>query len=86
MYIPEVWKAAVSIMRQAEEVCIVGYSVAEPDWEAFEQLVLAAENCKRMVVQNPAAEQICRRLKSRLKFFKGSIEPYPDPLETGIAI
>lgn len=65
-YIPEVWKAARHFAKQAKEIWFVGYSCPEPDFPAWSSLIATAENCEQIVIWNPAADDICERLKLRL--------------------
>lgn len=85
-YVPKVWTAAKQFLSQAEEICVVGYSLPERDWAAFKSLIQAAKHCRRIVVQDPNAEQICRRLQSRFPHIADIAKPYVAPFETGIGI
>ena len=82
-YIPAVWTAARSMAAQAKEIWIVGYSCPEPDFPAWSSLLQAAVNCRRIVVQNPYATDICARIKIRLPDLPGVVEAYPQPFEDG---
>jgi len=66
-YIPAVWEAARFFASEAVEIHIIGYSCPEADFPALESLLAAAQRCGRIVVRNPDASAICRRLKSRLR-------------------
>lgn len=65
-YIPKVWAAARHFASQAKEILIVGYSCPEPDFPAWSSLIEEAKNCKQVVIWNPAAEEVCHRLRLRL--------------------
>jgi hypothetical protein len=74
------------ILAEAEEICIVGFSVPDPEWAAFESLMQAAQKCRRLVVQDPAAEGICRKLRGRLPDLAGRIKACETTFEAGLAM
>lgn len=74
-YLQQVWARAAQLMSQAAEVSIVGYSFASIDRESFLNLLGNAKACKRIVVQNPDAVEICGRLEMRHPDWKGKLTP-----------
>lgn len=74
-YIDLVWGAAKRFCSQAKEIWIVGYSLSSKDWPYVRDLLRAARNCKRIVVQNPKPYAREFLALSRSEFeFKGSID------------
>jgi len=66
-YIPVVWEAARQFAAEAEEIWIIGYSCPEPDFPAIEGLLNnVARACRKIVIKNPCAEEMCNSLRHRL--------------------
>lgn len=75
-YIPEVWKAAHHFASQAKEIWIVGYSCPKPDFSAWSSLLTGAAKCRRIVVWDPCAKEICeKRIKPRLPNLAKLLDP-----------
>jgi len=80
-YIPQIWAAARTFLSQAQEIQIIGYSVPEPDWEAFGDLLRAADRCGRIIVKNLQPGKVCDNLKELLPNFAGEIRPVQTAFE-----
>jgi hypothetical protein len=72
-YIPQVWNAAHEFVSQAEEIHIIGYSIAQQDWQAFGDLLRTAERCSLIIVKDPKPPKVCQNLNELLPNFKGEI-------------
>jgi len=74
-YTRAVWTEAERLMARAEEIRIIGYSFAGIDRGPFLELLGQAKSCKRFVVQNPEATDICQRIGLYHSEWKGKLEP-----------
>ncbi|MGO8837544.1 MAG: hypothetical protein ACLQAH_05165 [Limisphaerales bacterium] len=75
-YIVRVWEQAARVVADASEIWIVGYSFSPIDRPSVIQLLSAAKNCEKIVVQNPDAHSICQMLKLKYPELKVPIEAY----------
>jgi hypothetical protein len=69
-YIRAVKSAAEKAFENAEEIRVIGYSFQAPDKAWLVSLIRRAPKDVKLILQNPAAPSICRRLKTydRLDF------------------
>jgi hypothetical protein len=58
-----VWNRATEFISNATEIRVIGYSFSGIDQGPILDLLGQAHRCRRIVVQNPDADQICMRLK-----------------------
>lgn len=63
-YISAVRPAAERVFASAEEIRVVGYSFQAPDKDWLLSLIRIAPPDARLILHNPAAPSICRRLKT----------------------
>jgi hypothetical protein len=78
-YIQHVWRQANRLIEQASEIWVIGYSFAALDLNEFIKLLRNTQNCKRIVVQNPQADAICRRLRVEYPDIGAKLVPHLDP-------
>jgi hypothetical protein len=66
-YVEAVWKHAASVVKEAREVWIIGYSFDPMDCGHMIGLLRQAENCKHIFIQNlpGECERITRLLRNR---------------------
>jgi len=80
-YIDKTKSLAQTLLQEAREVWIVGYSIHPIDLPYFKELLGAAANCKQFVIQNPQAKTVGQYLETLREEigFKGRILPYEVP-------
>jgi len=75
-YITKVWDHAEKLVSQAAEIWVIGYSFSPIDRPSFMRLVSAAKSCKKIVVQNPEAKNLCNGLQRKFPELRVPLDPY----------
>jgi hypothetical protein len=58
-----VWNRAVELISNATEIRVIGYSFSGIDRAPILRLLESAQNCQRLVIQAPDADDICQDIK-----------------------
>ncbi len=73
----EVWNRAREIISTAREIHVIGYSFGGIDRGPVLDLLSEAQNCERLVIQSPDADDISSRIKFERVNLRNLIEPAP---------
>ena len=68
------WQRAFNMLRQAEEICVIGYSLPDTDFRPrilFQLAGVNRDNCPRICLVDPKADKVAERYK---KFINLSVE------------
>jgi hypothetical protein len=72
-----VWNRATELISNATEIHVIGYSFSGIDRGPILEMLGQAQNCQRLVIQSPDAEEICNRLKLERPGLRNLIESAP---------
>lgn len=78
-YIQDVWDQAMKLAEEADQLWVIGYSFDPNDRKSVLELLRRNKSDCDIVVQNPAAHEICSELGLRYRDLAPRLKPLPNP-------